>query len=259
MACVICIFILGLETQYQILFFFAILGAFNALFLSIYFAFFIKHRSNANYFLSALLLAIGIKIITSVFLYFNPGLSEVIVEIGFSANALIGPFFYLYVKSSINGNTKVKSYWLLHVIPVAIIIPLIGQLYPSTFSYLDGPTLLSQYVVAFIYFQWFVYLLLSAFFLKKSFGKVFQNRFKSNDEETWLVSLFLGIGVFWFGPIITSRTTYMVGALSFSIIFYGLLFLWIFKFRKTTGFLESHVKYATKKSMPPKQRIFQLS
>ncbi len=215
--------------------------------MSSYFAFFLKHRRNANYFLSALLLAIGVKIITSVFLYFDAGLSEAIVETGFSANAVIGPFFYLYVRSSIHDNTKVKTYWWLHIIPAAIAIPVIGLFYPSTFSYVNGPTVLSQYVVALIYFQWFVYLVLAAIILKRSFGKVFQNRFRSNDEETWLVSLFWGIGVFWIGPIVTSHTTYMVGALSFSIIFYGLLFLWIFKFRRTSGFFEPHVKYATKK------------
>ncbi len=236
-----------MDTQIQILFFFAVLGAFNALFLGIYFAFFLKHRFNANYFLSALLLAIGIKIITSVFLYFDSGLSEVIVEIGFSANTVIGPFFYLYARSSINYDENVKIYWWLHVIPAAIAIPIIGLLYPSTFNYVNGPTVLSQYIVALIYFLWFVYLILVAIMLKGSFRKVFEERFKSNDEATWLVSLFLGIVVFWIGPIVTSHTTYMVGALSFSFIFYGLLFLWIFKFRRTSEFFERHVKYASKK------------
>lgn len=237
----------SLETQNQILFFFAILGAFNALFLSIYFAFFIQHRSNANYFLAALLLVIGVKIISSVFLYFDWGLSETIVEIGFSANALIGPIFYLYVRRSTKEHTSKKIYWWVHIIPAAISIPIIGLLYPLTFSYVNGPTLLSQYVVAFIYFQWFVYLVLSAILLGKSFSLVFQNKFKSNNEETWLVSLFLGIGAFWIGPIVTSHTTYMIGALSFSIIFYGLLILWIFKFRRTSAFFERHLKYASKK------------
>nr|WP_297918059.1 helix-turn-helix domain-containing protein [uncultured Allomuricauda sp.] len=215
--------------------------------MSLYFAFFVKHRRSANYYLSALLLAIGVKIITSVFLYFDAGLSEVIVEIGFSANTLIGPLFYLYVKSSLDYNASIKNYWWLHIVPAALAITIIGLLYPSTFNYVNGPTRLSQYVVAFIYFQWFVYLVLTALLLKKSFGSVLHSRFKLNNEETWLVSLFLGIGIFWIGPLVTSHTTYMVGALSFSIIFYALLFLWIFKFRKTSGFFESHVKYASKK------------
>ncbi|MEL7122795.1 MAG: helix-turn-helix domain-containing protein [Bacteroidota bacterium] len=236
-----------MDAQYQILFFFAVLGAFNTLFLSMYFAFFLKHRSNANYFLSACLLATSIKIITSVFLYFDAGLSETIVIIGFTANALIGPFFYLYVKSSINGITGTKKYGWLHIFPAAIAVPLISILHPSTFNYSYGPTMLSQYTVAFIYFQWFVYLVLTAFLLRRSFGKVLQSRFMSNDEETWLVSLFLGFFIFWIGPIVTTHTTYMVGALSFSIIFYGLLFLWIFKFRRTSAFFEPQVKYASKK------------
>ncbi|MEM8928829.1 MAG: helix-turn-helix domain-containing protein [Bacteroidota bacterium] len=239
-----------MNTEYQILFFFAVLGAFNALFLSIYFAFLVKHRSNANYFIAALLVVIGVKIITSVFLHFDWGLSQAIVEIGFSANALIGPFFYLYVKSSTNENTNTQTYWWLHIILSVIAIPVIGLLHPLTFSYVNGPTLLSQYVVVFIYFQWFIYLVLTFKVLKRSFRKVFLQKFSSNDEETWLVSLFLGISIFWIGPIITSHTTYMVGALSFSIIFYGLLFLWIFKFRKTSEFFEPHVKYASKKIDP---------
>lgn len=148
-------FFIDLDTEHQILFFFAIIGAFNELFLSIYFAFLVTHRNNANYYLSALLFAIGVKIITSVFLYFNSNLSETIVEIGFSTNALIGPLFYLYVKASKHDKKNTTKYRRLHIVPAAIATPLIGFLYPSTFSYADGVTQLSQYTVALIYFQWF--------------------------------------------------------------------------------------------------------
>lgn len=239
-----------MDTTHQILFFFGLIGAFNALFLSIYFAFFVNHNNNANYYLSATLFVVGVKIITSVFLYFDNSLLERIVEIGLSANTLIGPLFYFYVKTSRSDKVKTNIYWWLHIIPAATAVPVIGLLYPSTFNYEDGVTLLSQYIVAIIYFQWFVYLVFAAFIMKSSFKNVFQNKFKSNDEGTWLVSLFLGISLFWIGPIITSHTTYMIGATSFSIIFHVLLFLWIFKFRKTHSFFHPQIKYPSKKISP---------
>lgn len=231
----------------QILFFLAIVGAFNGLFLGLYFAFFTKHRNNANYFLSVLLFIIGAKIITFVLLYFDHNLFESVIAIGFSANALIGPSFYLYIKASRSDENTIDKYWWLHLVLGASFIPLISFLFPSTFNYSDGATRLSQYIAALIYFQWFIYLVFTALVLNESFKNVFRSRFKSNDEETWLVSLYIALCVFWLGPIITSRTTYMVGALSFSMIFYALFFLWIFKFRKTSGFFDRQVKYASKK------------
>ncbi|MEO1050068.1 MAG: helix-turn-helix domain-containing protein [Bacteroidota bacterium] len=236
-----------MEPYSQILFFLAVVGAFNGLFLSVYFAFFVKHRNKANYFLSALLFVIGFKIIISVFLNFNHSLSEKIVIVGFLANMLIGPFFYLYVKSSITEKSRVDKYWWLHVVVSATAISLIGALYPAAFSYADGVTKLSQYIAALVHFQWFVYLILTALLLKDGFRNVLKSGFKLNNEETWLVSLFMAIAVFWLGPLVTTHTTYMVGALSFSMIFYTLVFLWVFKFRKTSGFFDPQIKYATKK------------
>ena len=59
----------------QLLFFFSALGAFNGFLLALYVAFHAKKKIFANYFLALLLLVLSIRIIKSVFFYFNPQLS----------------------------------------------------------------------------------------------------------------------------------------------------------------------------------------
>ena len=81
----------------QIIFFFSALGAFNGFLLSLYFALVAKKRKFSNYFLAFLLLVLSIRIIKSVFFYFNRDLSNIFIQIGLSACTLIGQFLFLYI------------------------------------------------------------------------------------------------------------------------------------------------------------------
>lgn len=83
----------------QLLFFFSALGAFNGFILSIYFAINAKKKNFTNYFLSLLLLVLSIRIVKSIFFYFNPHLSNIFIQIGLSACVLIASFLFLYLKS----------------------------------------------------------------------------------------------------------------------------------------------------------------
>lgn len=236
-----------MDIETQLLFFLGIIGAFNSFLLSGYFAFFVTHRNKANYYLSALLLAITVKITASVLCYFDRTLDHTIIEIGLSANALIGPFLYFHAKLSIQEKKSANNYWWLHTIPVATLFPIVGYFYPSTFSYGQGVSDLSRYLVGLLMVQWFIYLVMTALLLRNSFKKLLIKNPKLSSEEIWLVSLSVSIFIFWLGPIITTHTTYMVGALSFSFIFYALLFIWAFKLRKKVGFYEDPVRYLSKK------------
>ena len=70
-----------MRVEESLLFFFSAIGAFNGFFLSAYFAFFVKHKSAANYFLSALLLMVSIRVTKSVFLVFYPDISSLFVQL----------------------------------------------------------------------------------------------------------------------------------------------------------------------------------
>lgn len=227
----------------QILFLFSALGAVNGLFLSIYFAFFTKQKAYSNYFLSALLFVLSIRIIKSVFFYFNPDLSQAFIQLGLSACLLIGPFLFLYTVSVTKGIHINKNMWYYHIIPFIIIISIAWFLIP----YKAYKSLWSPYLVRVIYLQWLIYIIISGFYLKDTFKKLFAKNRKLNDFEVLLVSVFTGVTIIWVAYFTSRYTSYIVGALSFSFVFYILILLGFFKRNRNSTFFEKEVKYANKK------------
>ncbi|MBC9798073.1 AraC family transcriptional regulator [Sinomicrobium weinanense] len=233
-----------MDPEHQLLFFFSAIGAFNGLFLSIYFAFFVKHRNRANYFLSALMLVLSIRIIKSVFLFFYPFISELFIHIGLSACALIGPFLYLYVKNTTTRKNYRNRYWLYHIVPTVLVMVIIEYLYP----YRQHRGFWNFFGFNFLYTQWIVYVILSGIVIKSAFATLVKKGKKMTDEEIWLISLVAGVAIIWAAYRTTEYTSYIVGALSFSFVFYLILLLWFFKRRKTTPFFfAEQTKYANKK------------
>ncbi len=233
--------------EHQLLFFFSALGAFNGLLLSTYFAYSAKYKRFSNYFLSLLLFVLSIRIIKSVFFYFNPHLSGVFIQIGLSACILIGPSLYLYITSLVKENQKKTNKWVFHIIPFLLIVIALGIIYPYwTYKWLW------KYVVYLIYLQWFIYIIITGIKLKHIFKKLFSYKDRLNDIEIWLASVFIGTTIIWLAYNTVSYTSYIVGALSFSFVFYLLSLLWIFKRNKNTLFFEEKIKYENKKIAPEK-------
>ncbi|WP_176223757.1 helix-turn-helix domain-containing protein [Marivirga sericea] len=98
-----------------------------------------------------------------------------------------------------------------------------------------------------IYLQWFGYLIITGFQLKEILKKTFSNVNKLNQIEIWLLSIYCGIAIIWLAYNIGSYTSYIVGALSFSFVFYLLVLLWLFKRNKNGQFFEDKIKYENKK------------
>ena len=65
--------------------------------------------------------------------------------------------------------------------------------------------------------------------------------------EIWINSIFIGNLLVWTVYNFVTYTSYILGALSFSFIFYLLLLLLIFTRRKDPGFLSRQIKYKNKK------------
>ena len=149
----------------QFLFFFSALGAFNGFLLSIYFAIHAKKKIFTNYFLSLLLLVLSIRVIKSVFFYFTPQLSNSFIQIGLSACILIGPFLFLYLKAYAEDK---KNNWANHVLPYLIGISILGLLYP----YVEHTFIWRKRIIKTIYVQWFIYIILSAKYLRPIFKKI---------------------------------------------------------------------------------------
>jgi AraC-like DNA-binding protein len=227
-----------LNSDNQLLFFFSALGAFNGFMLSFYFALMANKKSFSNYFLSLLMLVLSIRIIKSVFFYFNDDLANIFIQIGLSACILIGPFLFLYLKSTTEYE---KLNWKIHVIPYILGITILGVLYP----YVDHRKIWSVWIVKGIYLQWLIYILVSFKFLKPIFQKIKVKESLKN-IEVWLISIYLGVFFIWLAYNIGSYTSYIVGALSFTFLLYLILLLIVFRYVKQSNIFEEKEKYKNK-------------
>ncbi|PCJ98844.1 MAG: DNA-binding protein [Flavobacteriaceae bacterium] len=227
----------------QVLFLFSALGAINGFVLSLYFAFFTKRKHPSNYFLGALLLVLSLRIIKSVFFFFNPDLSELFIQVGLSACLLIGPFLYLYIKSETTAKNNSKKEGFYHTVPFILLFAIAWVIIP----YSENQHIWSPYLIKVIYLQWLVYVIISGLHLKTSFQKWNSKNEKLNAFEILHLSVYIGIVIIWTAYFTSAYTSYIVGALSFSFVFYLLLLLWFFKKNRNSLFFEKQVKYADRK------------
>lgn len=222
----------------QILFFFSALGAFNGLLLSVYFAITARKKIFSNYFLSLLLLVLSIRIIKSVFFYFNPHLSNIFIQIGLSACVLIGPFLYLYLKSYAEDKTPG---WAKHIIPYIAGISILGFYYP----YVEHRAIWSRWVLGIICLQWLVYIILSLKSLRPVVQKI-KNKERLRKIDVWVLSIYLGVTLIWLVHTTSPYTSYIAGALSFTFVLYVLVLLLVFRNSGKASFFQEKEKYRDK-------------
>ncbi len=230
-----------MSLERQLLFLFSALGALNGIFLSVYFLFFTKTKKHSNYFLSALLLVVSIRVIKSVFFYFNPNLSQLFIQVGLSACALVGPLLYLYVKNIYKE--KIDYSWMWHIIPVSLIVISLSVIYP----YWEFRKIWTIYIIDSIYLLWFIYVIVSGFTLRNTFKKIFNKNEKFSKIDFWVISVFVGVTLILIGYRVGSFTSYIVGAVSSSFVFYLILLFLFLKRSNPNVFIEEKVKYADKK------------
>ena len=232
-----------MELDRQILFLFSALGAINGIVLSIYFAFFSKQKQGSNYFLAALLMVISIRIIKSVFFYFNHDLSQLFIQVGLSACILIGPFLFLYLKSLSKPASQTNKYWYWHIIPFVVVISIAWLIYP----YREYQPMWSGYLVRTIYLQWFIYIIVSGIQIDHILKAIFIDRKKPDHSGIWQFRVFAGVTLVWLAYSTSRYTSYIVGAISFSFVFYLLILLWLFRKNKESVFTPKETKYGNKK------------
>jgi AraC-like DNA-binding protein len=222
----------------QMLFFVSALGAFNGFMIAVYFAINANKKKFSNYFLSFLLLMLSIRIFKSVFFYFNPELSNIFIQLGLSACLLIGPFLYLYIKSQSKNET---INWIIHTLPYLIGITVLGLVYP----YVEHKVVWSRWIVKGIYLQWLVYIASSIKYILPIFYKLLKKENLKN-IDIWLLSIYFGVVFIWLAYFTVAYTSYIVGALSFTFIFYLIFLLLIFKNKQTSSFFEEKERYKNK-------------
>lgn len=229
----------------QLIFLFSALGGVNGLFLSAYFAFYTKRRNETTLFLAALLFVISIRVTKSAFFNFYGELSSSFIQIGLTACLLIGPFLYLHIRAITNKKYATWS-WLIHILPIIMAMIFIGYFYPYQEHRHIWQRRSGGLLGWFMYTQWFLYLAYTSYLARQSFKKVLSKNLSSDSKDTWLVNVTSGIWIVFLAYYSNGYTSYIVGALSFSFIFYISILLWIFRKGKISVFFDQQEKYANK-------------
>lgn len=225
-----------------ILFFLCSLGVFNGFLVSLYFLFFEKRKRTQNTLFGFLVFMLSVRIGKSVYSLFSETKDLLIMQIGLSACFLIGVSLFYYLKSSVENKKIIPTAWKFHVFLLFLIVVLIGLLKP----YKTNIDFWRSFVIV-IYSVWGVYIVFSGFVLRHIYKKILNRNSECTTSELWLVAVFIGnlliylaylIGYFWF---------YLVGTLTFSVVFYGLFFFFMFKRNRETIFKDIPKKYEAKK------------
>ncbi len=228
-----------------LLFFICSIGVFNGFLVSFYFLFFSKYKRSQNLYLGLLLLFLSLRIGKSVYIIFTeiPERNFVIIQIGLSACFLIGISVFYYLKSSVENIKIIPRSWKIHFSILCLFIIILGIAAP----YPTNKEFWRAYVVPFIYVIWGVYLLISIKVLKNIFKKLFSKKENCTTSELWLLAVFIGNILIFSAYIIGYFYLYLVGTITFSVVFYGLLIFLLFKNNRDSIFQDIPEKYKTKK------------
>ncbi len=227
----------------ELLFFFSALGAFNGLLLGLYFSFYKKPKHISNFFLGAMLICLSIRIGKSVFFYFNHDLDFRFLQFGLTACLFIGPFLYLYLKSIYDKTGHNASNWRIHMYVWIPIITLINFLYPFE----THVNLWRPYIIKGIYAVWILYTIASFPYVRKIMKSLKYEPSGLNAQSLWDLSLFIGNILIWAAFFFCGFTSYILGALLFSFVFYLLFLQIIFRNREELDARKTSEKYKSKK------------
>ncbi len=234
-----------MSLEQQLIFLFSALGAINGGLLSSYFLLLKREKQLSDYLLGGLLLMLSIRILKSVFLYFNPHLFQLFVQIGLSACLFIGPFLFLYVTSVVKTDHNLRKTWWLFLLPFALFCTWLANAYPFT----GEPNIWGPFV-GYIYKVWLAFILASAYQLRGLFKRLFQEGKRLAEQEVLVLNVFVGVLVIYLAYETVAYTSYIVGALSFSFLFYMTILLQFFHRNRWTNANDSPIRYANSSLSP---------
>lgn len=219
-----------------LLFFFSALGVFNGLLLASWLVFRQNKQVGDNW-LAMLLLLLCIRIGKSVAFYFTPSLDKNILQLGLTACFLIGPCIYAYITHQTRlGMLNAIAKWTFASLVMFIVV--LGIVYP----YKTHLELWQYWVYRGSSYLWLVCLLLSFFHYREKIQQ-FKGQRQALITDKPLIVL-MGGSLIWLAYFTASYTSYIMGALSFSLTLY-LSVLTLFKAPKEPPLKNN--KYANNK------------
>lgn len=204
----------------SVLFLLASLGAVNGLLLGLFFL--VKGPSKiANVYFSGLLISLSIRIAKSIVFYFQRDVDYAILQVGLSACAFIGPFFFLYAKSVVKQSKRYHKSDLILLAVVLVLVVTVGTLYP----YRNFPEVWNSYIIHGIYVLWSLFTLLGVYYTFVSVRDVFKRRQRFNKSQSYFVAIALTVLAIniTYQMALYGSFTYLWGALIFTIVMYVLI------------------------------------
>jgi AraC-like DNA-binding protein len=228
-----------------VLFFVCGLGVFNGFLVALYFLFFNRERRVQNLLFGLLVLFLSMRIGKSLYVIFTPKEDRniTLIQIGLSACFLIGISLFYYIKSFLEDRKEFPLKWKLNFIFLALVIIILGLIYP----YENSKGLWSFYIVYIIYFVWGIYILASGYILKNTVKKLFSKSENCTTSEIWLIWVFVANLLIYIAYLIGMFYLYLIGTITFSIVFYVLLIFFLSKKNREVIFKSIPEKYASKK------------
>ena len=204
----------------SILFLIASLGVINGFIVSIFLVV-NKSKRIADVYFAGVLFALSMRIGKSIYFYFNEEVDLIILQIGLSACAFIGPFFFLYMKALYTAQNTFKKVDLLLLSILAVLVISIGLVYPYA-SYAD---VWNESIIYGIYACWGQFTVLGLIYVIKFMRKKSDQHighWTANQKYVLYISIaMLFITLTYLNALIIGYT-YIWGALIFTFSFYYL-------------------------------------
>lgn len=228
-----------------VLFFICGLGVFNGFLVSLYFLLFNRVKRVQNFLFGLLMLLLSMRIGKSLYVIFTPKEERniTLIQIGLSACFLIGASLFYYLKASIENRKVFPVNWKISFSILLLLIVSIGIIFPYQFNSYFWNT----YFVYFIYSVWGLYIIASAFILRALFKKLIFSYKQCTTSELWLLGVFGANLLIFIAYIVGLFFFYLVGTITFSIVFYVLLIFFLSKKNREVIFQDIPEKYASKK------------
>ncbi|WP_368563223.1 hypothetical protein [Pseudoxanthomonas sp. UTMC 1351] len=198
-----------------LLFFFAGLGTFNGLALSMYLLL-RQPVTPAQRWLAALVLMLSVRTGKSVLFYFWPEISKLVLQIGLTACFLIGVCLIGFVRAWADPqrrHTRKDSMFALGLLVLAIAF---GVAWPYT----DNVSLWGGPVWRFIQMGWLACLLIAAGLFLRATRERHAHGAPDALTSAHVAAVIVGVAVVWLAYVTAGLTSYIVGALSFSVVLY---------------------------------------
>ena len=205
-----------------LLFFFAGLGAFNGAALSIYLLL-RRPVTPAQRWLAALVLMLSLRTGKSVLFYFWPDISKWVLQVGLTACFLIGICLIGFVRAWFDPERRQTRHDPAFAAGLLVLASVFGMVWPYT----DNVRLWAGPVWGIIQGSWLVCLLVAAALFLQGIKRGRAEAAPGMLSRHQVASVIAGVALIWLAYATAGLTSYIVGALSFSLVLYLSISVWL--------------------------------